>query len=131
MLEQKEDYHVEDFETKETLCSAHVHNIQKQPSVSSSSSSSHSLFLRKGVLKISSKFYKRSPMPTFKIAPRHVCSPVNLLRIFRTPFPKNSSGCRAVRSSSTLKVPNLKRALEISEAGGPTMVGADAPGAKF
>ena len=70
-------------------------------------------------------------MPTFKITPRHVCSPVNLLRIFRTPFPKNSSGCRAVRSSSTLKVPNLKRALEVSEAGGPTMVGADAPEAKF
>ena len=47
-------------------------------------------------------------MPTFEIAPQHVCSPVNLLHIFRTPFPKNSSGCRAVGSSSTLKVPNLK-----------------------
>ena len=27
-----------------------------------------------------------------KIALRHGCSPVNLLHIFRTPFPKNTSG---------------------------------------
>ena len=28
----------------------------------------------------------------FKIARRHGCSPVNLLHIFRTPFPRNTSG---------------------------------------
>ena len=30
----------------------------------------------------------------FEIALRHGCSPVNLLHIFRTPFPKNTSGGR-------------------------------------
>ena len=28
----------------------------------------------------------------FKIALRHGCSAINLLHIFRTPFPKNTSG---------------------------------------
>ena len=81
-------------------------------------SSRPEVFLGKGVLKISSKFNRRSPMPKcdfscnfIEIAPRHVCSPVNLLHIFRIPFPKNSSGCRAVGSSSTLRGPNLKRTL--------------------
>ena len=32
------------------------------------------------------------PKCDFKIALRHGCSPVNLLHIFRTPFPKNTSG---------------------------------------
>ena len=44
--------------------------------------SSHpDVFLGKGVLKICSKF-----------TGEHGCSPVNLLYIFRTPFPKNTSG---------------------------------------
>ena len=64
-------------------------------------SSRPEVFLGKGVLKISSKFNRRSSMPKcdfncnfIEIAPRHVCSPVNLLHIFRTPFPKkNPYGC--------------------------------------
>ena len=39
-------------------------------------------------------FWKRTSKSTrsLKIALRHRCSPVNLLYIFRTPFPKNTSG---------------------------------------
>ena len=37
------------------------------------------------------RIYRRKPMPKCKITLRHGCSPVNLLRIFRTPFPKNTS----------------------------------------
>ena len=32
------------------------------------------------------------PKKIIDIALRHECSPVNLLHIFRTPFPKNTSG---------------------------------------
>ena len=42
------------------------------------------VFLGKGVLKIYSKF--------IEITLRYGCSPVNLLHIFRTPFPKNTFG---------------------------------------
>ena len=41
------------------------------------------------------QIYRRSPMPKChfnKIALRQRCSPVNLLRIFRTPCLKNTSG---------------------------------------
>ena len=40
------------------------------------------------------KIYKRTPMPKslIEITLRDGCFPVNLLRIFRTPFPKNTSG---------------------------------------
>ena len=48
------------------------------------------------------QIYRRTVMPKYdfnkvasnfiEIALRHVCSPVNLLHIFRTPFPKNASG---------------------------------------
>ena len=45
------------------------------------------------------KIYSRKPMPKWdllqifiEIAPRHGCSPVNFLHIFRTPFPRNTSG---------------------------------------
>ena len=34
----------------------------------------------------------------FEIALRHGCSPVNLLHIFRTPFPKNTSGWLLLKS---------------------------------
>ena len=35
-----------------------------------------------------------------EIALRHGCSPVNLLHIFRTPFPKNTSGWLLLSASS-------------------------------
>ena len=65
--------------------------------------SSHpEVFLRKGVLKICSKCTGEHPCRSaisvklqsnfIKIPPCHGCSPVNLLHIFRTPFPKNTSG---------------------------------------
>ena len=56
----------------------------------------------KGVLKICSRFtgehrcrsvISRKMVCNFtEITPRHGCSPVNLLHIFRTPFIKNTSG---------------------------------------
>ena len=67
--------------------------------------SSHSeLFLGKGVLKICSKFTGEHPCWSailikllcsfIKITLRDGCSPVNLLHIFRTPFPRNISEWR-------------------------------------
>ena len=54
------------------------------------------MFLGKGCLKICSKIFRITPMPKFdfnnEITLLHGCSPVNLLHIFRTPFPKNTSG---------------------------------------
>ena len=60
------------------------------------------VFLGKVVLKISSKstgehpwrnvISKNSASNFIEITLRHGCSPVNLLHIFRTPFPKNTSG---------------------------------------
>ena len=38
------------------------------------------------------QIYRRTPMPKCEITLRHGCSPVSLLHIFRTPFPKNISG---------------------------------------
>ena len=65
-------------------------------------SSTSEVFLRKGVLKICSKFIREHPCRSaisinlqsnyIEIALRHGCPPVNLLHIFRTPFPRNSSG---------------------------------------
>ena len=65
-------------------------------------SSRPEVFLRKGVLKICSKFTGEDPCQSVisiklqdnfvEIALRHGCSPVNLLHIFRTPFPRNTSG---------------------------------------
>ena len=65
--------------------------------------SSHpEVFLRKGVLEICSKLTGGEPGRTaistklqsnfIEIALRSGCSSVNLLRIFRTPFPKNTPG---------------------------------------
>ena len=65
--------------------------------------SSHpEVFLRKVILKICSKFPGEHPCPSVisikllcnfaEITLWHGCSPVNLLHIFRTPFPKNTSG---------------------------------------
>ena len=63
---------------------------------------SHPVFLGKGVQKICSKFIGehlcRSAISIrllcnfIEIALRYGCSPVNLLHIFRTPFPRNTSG---------------------------------------
>ena len=60
------------------------------------------VFLRKGVLKIYSKFTGEQSWWSLisielqsnfiEITLRYGCSPVNLLHIFRTPFPKNTSG---------------------------------------
>ena len=65
-------------------------------------SSRPEVFLGKGVLKIYSKFTGEHPCRSAisiklqrnfsEIALRHGCSPVNVLHIFRTPFPKNTSG---------------------------------------
>ena len=65
-------------------------------------SSRPEVFLGKGVLKIYSKFtgeHQRWSAISIKlqsnfikIALWHGCSPVNLLHVFRTPFPKNTSG---------------------------------------
>ena len=62
------------------------------------------VFLGKGVLKICSKFKFTGEHPCrstisiklqsnfIKITLRHGCSPVHFLHIFRSPFPKNTSG---------------------------------------
>ena len=60
------------------------------------------MFLRKGVVKICSIFTGEHPCRSvnliklqskfIEITLRHGCSPVNLLHIFRTLFPKNTSG---------------------------------------
>ena len=65
--------------------------------------SSHpKVLLRKGVLKIYSKFIGEHPYRSaisiklfcsfIEIALRHGCSPANLLHTFRTPFPRKTSG---------------------------------------
>ena len=71
------------------------------------------MFLREGILKICSKFTGEYPCQSvisikllwnfIEIAPRHVCSPVNLRHIFRTPFPRNTSGWLLLKISA----PNL------------------------
>ena len=40
-----------------------------------------------------------------EIALRHGCYPVNLLRIFRTPFPMNTSGGQIIRKKNGLPEP--------------------------
>ena len=60
------------------------------------------MFLRKDILRICSKFTGEHPCRSvisiklqsnfIKIILWHECSPVNLLHIFRTPFPNNTSG---------------------------------------
>ena len=60
-------------------------------------SSRTEVFLRKGILKICTKFTEKPPMPKCdfnKVAKQLQlgCSPANLLYIFRAPFCKNTSG---------------------------------------
>ena len=52
--------------------------------------------LRKSCSENIQQIYKKTPMPKahFGITLRHGCFSVNLLHIFRTPFPKNTSGRR-------------------------------------
>ena len=38
------------------------------------------------------QIYRRTPMPKCEIVPRHECSPVHFLHIFRTHFPKKTCG---------------------------------------
>ena len=54
-------------------------------------SSRPQVFLGKGALKICSKFTGKHGCGS-EIKLLHGCSPVNLLHIFRTSFPKNTSG---------------------------------------
>ena len=76
-------------------------NISKEMGAIPFKSSPPEVFLGKGVLKTCSKFREnpcRSAISAkllcnfIEMALRHGCSPVNLLHIFRTPFPKNTSG---------------------------------------
>ena len=76
-------------------------DFYRKPSTISRSCYSEVL-LRKGVLKICSKFTRghtcRSAISIklicnfIEIALQHGCPPVNLVYIFRTPFPRNTSG---------------------------------------
>ena len=66
-----------------------------------SRSTNPEVFLRKGVLNICNKFTGEHPCRSaisikllcnfIEIALRHGCSPVYFLRIFQTPFPRNTS----------------------------------------
>ena len=69
---------------------------EKKAKKTTITSSPPELFLRKGVLNMQ-QIYRRTPMPKLlckfiEITLRHGSFPVNLLHIFRTPFPKNTSG---------------------------------------
>ena len=89
-----------------------------------SRNSTPEVFLGKGVLKISSTFTGEHPyrkkisiklLSNFvEITLRHVCSPVNLLRIFRTPFPKNTSGWLLLKTPCFLKNISFRLCLKFS-----------------
>ena len=79
-------------------CTLFWNHINKFKVLSYFSSSHPEEFLIKGVLKICSKFTGEHPCRSaisisnfIEIALRHGCSPVNLLHIFRTCFPRNTS----------------------------------------
>ena len=77
----------------------HVLNIFENVVMFNLIRSTHSeVFLRKGVLKICSKFTGEHQCRSatsikllIEITLQHGCSPVDLLHIFRTPFPGNTS----------------------------------------
>ena len=78
-----------DFEQVNVSWDAHP-ELKETQWVSIRNRSSHpGVFLKKGVLKICSKAMQSN---FIEIALRHGCSPVNLLHIFRTPVPRNTSG---------------------------------------
>ena len=99
--------------------------------------SSHpEVFLRKGVLKICSKFTGEHPCRSailiklqsnlVEIVLRHGCFPVNLLHIFRTSFPKNTSGRLVLNFLSKVKV-SVKVRVSFRVGGQPD----NCPGGKF
>ena len=77
-------------------------------------SSPPEVFLRKGVLKICSKFTGEYPCRStisitllcnlIEIALRYGCSPENLPHIFRTPFPRNTSGWLLLYYENFIKI---------------------------
>ena len=79
-----------------------VHRLSVRNYCNKIRSSHPEVFFEKGVLKICSKSTGEHPCRSvisikllcnfIEIALRHGCSPVNLLHIFRTPFPRNTSG---------------------------------------
>ena len=86
-------------------------------------SSRPEVFLRKGFLKIWSKLTGEHPCRSvisikllrnfIEIPFRHGCSPVNLLHIFRTPFPKNTSGWLLLQYSLSVLSENIKKNLSL------------------
>ena len=90
--------------TKGCYCLSHFEKMLLSGARRSSNcrSSHPEVFLRKAVLKIYSKFTGEHPCPSvisikfqsnfIEMTLRCGCCPVNLLYIFRTPFPKNISG---------------------------------------
>ena len=74
-------------------------------------SSPSEVLLEKGVLEICSKFIGEHPCQCaisinllcnfIEITLRHECSPVNLLHIFRAPFPSNTSGWLPLETQSS------------------------------
>ena len=96
------------------LRSFSLHFWLNQFSVKVSSRSSHpEVFLRKGVVKICSKFIGEQPSRGvisiklqsnfIEIALRHGYSPGNLLHIFKRPFPRNISGWLLLEFCKTTK----------------------------
>ena len=79
-----------------------INKWKKQLIIMRYRSSHPEVFLGKCVLKICNRFTGEHPCRStisikllhnfFEIALRHGCSSVNLLHIFRAPFPKNTSG---------------------------------------
>ena len=77
------------------------------------------MFLEKGVLKTCSKFTGEHPCRSvisikllcnfIEIALQHGCSPVNLLHICRTPFPKNTSGWLLLKTVCCKILSKLRR----------------------
>ena len=84
----------------DTFHKSHTANLSCQTNCLNESSkpryrSSHpEVLLRKGILKICSKVigeHQLQSVISSDIALWHGCSPVNLMHIFRTPFPRNTS----------------------------------------
>ena len=75
------------------------------------------MFLGKGALKTCVKFTREDPCRSkisiklqsnfIEITLRHGCSPVNLLHIFRIPFPRNTSGRFLLKNSQQIKLLKL------------------------
>ena len=82
------------------------------------------MFLRKGALKKCSKFTEEHPYQSaisiklqsnlIEIALRHGCSSTNLLRIFRRPFLKNTSGRLLLNSIEKVSLKKLEYSNDIT-----------------